>query len=768
MTGAAEPPAQAARRLGAPVAFVLDSAGELTGSWGLGDPFDGADLALLRDALRDCLGEGGRPAAILNVLDHPVLAKSRLHTRRGLQFFAAEPSGAGSALCVADYRPRALADADRRLLGAWARTLGLGAEAFDAPTGIYNEDTFRALSDAEAGDGRPRALILCELVPYEEVARERGEETAGRLLGRLAAIIRSRTRDYDLLGRIGGGRVGLWLAATPTALEGVERKISEALRSDFRFPVRLAAVGAAGRFDEAVAGAQSRLAAARRPRGAPKGATWEQRHQRLVLLHRVALRLFSGGAFHEALTEAGEVILALAGARRLVITRAEPLGSPMELLRRGGRRPEDARLEAEVEREALGGKPAWRSGPEGGWLAVPVPAWGRDGAPSGFLAVGYDDEDEPEAEVKELLAEVAVLLRNSFAAQRHLREQRLLAAVTEQSADPVILSDLQGRVTAWSRGAETLFGWTVEEAVGRKIRDLYVPDEQVDGAARLDAEAMEKGVARTEDAVRRTKDGRRIPVAATVTLVRDEDGSPFGTVRILRDISRAKELERMKAEFVTLVTHELRTPMTSIWGFAETLQEYGAQIPPEDSKRYLGIIVREAKRLSRLVTDFLDASKLERGHIELRPSPIDLKALAQRVASTFEGARKDVAFKLDVAADLPAVQADEDQIERVLVNLCGNAVKYSPANGTITLGARRADRRVSVWVEDQGPGMAAETRQRLFQKFYRAQDQVAAKTPGTGLGLYIAKTIVEAHGGKIAVDSEPGRGTKMTFDLPLA
>lgn len=768
MRDAGEPPAQVARRLGAPVGFVLDAAGELSGGWGLAETFDAADLALLRDVLGPALGSDGRPAAIQNILDHPVLARSGLHTKRGLQFLAAEPSGAGPALCVADYRPRAWPEADRRLLAAWAKALGRGDAALDSRTGVYSEPMFRELCDAETGDGRARALILCELATFDEVTRERGEDTASRLLGRLAAIVRSRTRDYDLLGRLSGGRLALWLAATPSGLEGVERKIGEALASDFRFPVKLAAVAAPGRFDDALASAQARLAATRRPRGAPKGASWEQRHQRLVLLHRVALRLFSGSAFHEALGEAGEVVLALAGARRLAIHRIETPGAAVELLRRGGRKPEDARLEAEAQEEAEGGAAAWRGAGGLGWLSVPVPTWRKGGPPIGLLSVGYDDDAAPEAEVLELLAEVAVLLRNAFSAQRHLREQKLLAAVTEQSADPVILTDLQGRVTAWSRGAETLFGWTVQEAVGKKIRDLFVPDDQREGVARLDAEALDKGVARSEDSVRVAKDGRRIPIAATVTLVRDEEGGPFGMVRILRDMTRAKELARLKAEFVTLVTHELRTPMTSIWGFAETLQEYGTQIPAEDSKRYLGIIVREAKRLSRLVTEFLDASKLESGHLALKPKPTDLKALALRVAGVFEGQRADVVFAVDVADGLPLVQADEDQIERVLVNLCGNAVKYSPKGGTITLGAHRAGARIEVSVNDQGPGMAAETRSRLFQKFYRANDTVAAKTPGTGLGLYIAKTIVEAHGGAIRVESEPGQGTRMVFNLPLS
>ncbi|MBI5200183.1 MAG: diguanylate cyclase, partial [Elusimicrobia bacterium] len=434
MKGAGEPPAQAARRLGAPVAFVLDQAGELASSWGVNDAFDAVELTLLRDVLGPSLGADGSPTAIRNVLDHPVLARSGLHTKRGLQFLAAEPTGSGAALCVADYRPRTFPDSDRKVLSAWARALGRGDAALDGPTGVYSESVFRELCDAETGGGRPRALILFELATYDEIVSTRGEETAGKLLGRLAALVRSRTRDYDLLGRLKGGKLGLWLAATPSGLEGVERKIGEALATDFRFPVKLASAAAPGFFDEAFAAAESRLGAAQRPRGAPKGATWEQRHQRLVMLHRVAVRLFSDHVFHEALGEAGDVILALGTARRLAIHRFEVPNASVELLRRGGRKPEDARLEAEAEQEARAGAPAWKSAGSLGWLAVPIPSGQKGGAPSGVLALGYDDPAAPEPEIRELLGEAALLLGNAFLAQRHLREQRLLAAVTEQSA----------------------------------------------------------------------------------------------------------------------------------------------------------------------------------------------------------------------------------------------------------------------------------------------------------------------------------------------
>lgn len=766
-TVAGEAASQAAWRLQAPLGFVLRPAGESPVVSGHAEPFDVSELEALRAALGQALGPGGHSTSIRNTLEDPRLAASPLMRRRGVQFLAAEPCGDGGALCVADYRPRAWPEQDRRLLATWARIVFQGAKALDPGTGGYLEASFRPLCEAESGEGRPRGLVLCDLIAYPEVSRERGAETAERLLGRLAATLGSRVREHDLIGRLPGGRLALWLAVTPTGLEAVVRKLNEAIRTDFRFPVRVAAAAGRPSFQETLTAAEAGLVESKRPRTARGQPAWEQRYQRLILLHRVAVRLFASQGFHEALGEAGDVILGLAGARRLSIQRVEPPGVLVELLRRGGRGPAQARLEAEAIEEAQRGAAAWRADAESGWLAVPIPALHKEEAPCGVLALGYDETEGPDAEARELLGEVGLLLRNAFGAHLQLREQRLLAAVTEQSADPVIMTDLQGRVTAWSRGAETLFGWTAKEALGGKLNELIVPEDQAEASTKLTTEALDLGVARADDVVRTAKDGRRIPVAQTVTLVRDEDGNPFGMVRILRDITRIKELDRMKSEFVQLVTHELRTPMTSVRGFAEALLEYGDKINAEEARRYLEIILREAKRLSRLVTDFLDASRLEAGSSALEKKPVDVVELSKRVATTFEGHRAGVEFRVDAESGLPRLLADEDKLERVLINLCGNAVKYSPKGGVITIAARRLDGKLQLSVADQGPGMGEETQARLFQKFYRANDAVAAKTHGTGLGLYIAKAIVEAHGGRINVESRPGHGARMVIELPV-
>ncbi|MBI4424312.1 MAG: PAS domain S-box protein, partial [Elusimicrobia bacterium] len=716
------------------------------------------------------LAEGGRSVVVANALEHPLLAKTGILMRRGVQFLAFEPGGPGLALCVGDYRPRSWSPAEARSLGAWAGLLDPAVEAFDPATGAYAAEFFRGLCDAEAGQEKPRGLVLAELVPFEEIARDSGAASAERLLGRLAGTLRSRTRESDLLGRLPGGRLALWLEATPMGIEAVVRKLSGAVRSDFRFPVRLAALVARARLDESLAAAERELAVAKRPRPAPgSGPTWEQRYQRLMLLHRVALKLFSGAAFEEALSEASDPIAALAGARRLAIRRFEPPDRLLEAFDRGVRNSPHAALAESASREAWrSGKLEWRAGPGTGWLAIPVPPWEKRAPPSGILALGYDDEEGPDAERRELLGEVALLLRNAFAAQKQLRQQSLLAAVSEQSADPVILTDLEDRITSWSVGAEKLFGWASGEVLGRELRPLLVHPDQAAEYENVKREALERGSTQGFESVRLTKAGQLVPIEATLTLVRDETGKPFGMVRILRDITRRKELDRMKSEFITLVSHELRTPMTSIRGFAETLLEFWKQLPEDQIQRYLRIQLEESKRLSRLVTDFLDTSRLEAGAAAIHPKAVIVPALVERVASVFEGHPAGIQFDLRVEPGLPVVWADEDQIERVLVNLCGNAVKYSPRRGTVTISARRRGGQVELEVADQGPGIQASSMPRLFQKFYRASDEVATKTPGTGLGLYIAKTIVEAHGGRIGAESRPGEGTRMMFDLPIA
>jgi signal transduction histidine kinase len=231
-------------------------------------------------------------------------------------------------------------------------------------------------------------------------------------------------------------------------------------------------------------------------------------------------------------------------------------------------------------------------------------------------------------------------------------------------------------------------------------------------------------------------------------------------------IERADSLEaseRHKSELISMVSHEVRTPLASVLGFTRLLLE--RDIPEEDRRRYLQIIDAEATRLASLVSDFLDARLIEEGQFELRRELFDLRALVREQAElTLE---HDESHELDLQVqDRPLrVQADRSRLAQVVGNVLSNAVKYSPAGGTITVGAAEEDGAARVWVEDEGTGIAPEFREQIFEPFYRG-GAPAAGIPGTGLGLAVSRRIVEAHNGRIGFDALP-TGTRFWIDLPL-
>lgn len=245
-----------------------------------------------------------------------------------------------------------------------------------------------------------------------------------------------------------------------------------------------------------------------------------------------------------------------------------------------------------------------------------------------------------------------------------------------------------------------------------------------------------------------------------------EIGQALRNARALeRDLDRREKIERMRSELVSLVTHELRTPLNSIQGYAEMMLEMGDTYPEDKKREFLRIMLKESARLENLVNGYLDLSKIESGGMPLRRKDVQVGALGARLLELFGGASK-VALKFDVGPDAGVVQADEDQLYRVLVNLCANAIKYSPADGVVSVAARRVDKAVEFSVSDRGPGIPQEAMDKLFQRFYRGSDELAMRAPGTGLGLAIAKAIVEAHGGKIGVESKVGQGSRFFFTIP--
>ena len=224
------------------------------------------------------------------------------------------------------------------------------------------------------------------------------------------------------------------------------------------------------------------------------------------------------------------------------------------------------------------------------------------------------------------------------------------------------------------------------------------------------------------------------------------------------------ELDHLKSDFVSMVSHELRTPLTSIIGFARTLRTL--PLGAEQHKKYLIIIENEGKRLAEMVEEYLDVSKIESGTFSLRPSSIEIDALVHEVVEPIQlSSRVRIETRLDPSA--PTLIADAERLKRVLLNLLANAVRYTAANTAVEVITTARDDGVCFSVRDHGPGLTKHAVECVFDRFYRGSDSITERTRGTGLGLPIAKAIVEKHNGRIWVESEHGHGATFHFWIPL-
>lgn len=340
-----------------------------------------------------------------------------------------------------------------------------------------------------------------------------------------------------------------------------------------------------------------------------------------------------------------------------------------------------------------------------------------------------------------------------------------LAAIVESSDDAIMGTTLEGQILTWNPGAERLYGYTRDEVLGKHVSLLHARKE-------LEAELMEK-MARGErvsqlETLKLTKDGREIDVSLTISPIMDRKGRMIGASRIARDITDRKALDRMKDEFVGTVSHELRTPLTAIKGFIELVLD-GDSGPVADTQReFLEVAARNADRLGALINDILDVSRIESQGLEIRTEPIDLAAVLVDVAATFRvmAQAKGLTLRQEVAK-IPKVMGDPARLVQVFSNLVSNAIKYTP-KGEVGVTAGVSNRGIEVIVHDSGIGLTKEEQGQLFTKFFRGRNPVVADSGGTGLGLVIAKAIIEQHHGTIDVESRPGEGTRFRVVLPLA
>jgi PAS domain S-box-containing protein len=653
---------------------------------------------------------------------------------------------------------------------------------------LWTEDQFRALVRETSAEAGKAGVVAFNFTRYLEISGSKGPTIAEHVLAQLAEALRSTLRPEDKLGRVGKDSFAVLMIEDLSGTVAGAQRIFSHLAGVMRFPfsVGLAHSSEAASPDDlcgsAVAAAiESRRAGARqifagssagfRPVDAaaavvkplPSSAL-DARYQRLALLHRISLELFTEKPFADSMIAACRIIMALTGCRYVSLHFFDDFGNSVPAARygqdvfspgasKGGVSPEDAI----VARTLAEGRVLSSSGGSAHWRSVALLPAGTDRhAEDGVLILGYLDEQHPDEDSDRILLEIGRLLRNARFLQKNQERQKIIVAVTEQSADAIFVTDLESRIISWNPSAQKLFQYRKEEMIGKSYHLLTSRSQE--------EEALRAGGVRFETTAK-LKDGALVPLEVSFTPLKNEAGAAFGMVCVCRDITRRKEVERMKTEFVSLVSHELRTPLTAIQGFAETIFDFGDELEPAKLRQYLGIILEESKRLGRLVTNFLDISKLESGAVELNLREFDLQDLCVRLASLFREHPSQTAFETVIEPGSGTVLADEEQLYRVMLNLCGNALKYSPPKGKITITCRRVDGFTEIGVKDQGPGISAEHQAKLFEKFYRISDAVSQKTPGTGLGLAICKGIVAHHGGKIWVESVPGHGTTFKFTL---
>jgi len=348
-----------------------------------------------------------------------------------------------------------------------------------------------------------------------------------------------------------------------------------------------------------------------------------------------------------------------------------------------------------------------------------------------------------------------------------IAEKNKSEAILSSIEDGLVVFDTRLRITGINPAARRLLGLAFSEKSQTCCQDI-LPGSIVCDLISTAVETGEQPDVPDEKRIIVLPDGEKSRhYLFSVTAIRGRDSSLSGIVLLLRDVTRLKEVERLKTEFVMAASHELRTPLTSLSMSVDLLLEHAAQKLSENDRGLLQAAHEEVHRMKALVNDLLDLSKIEAGRIDLEFESVPVLTLFDHVKVIFKSQMEMNAVSLtsETAGDPPNVRADANKITWVLTNLISNALRYVPKGGNINLMAHRIGSHVHLSVRDDGPGIPFEYQSRIFQKFVQVKGQEAG---GTGLGLAICKEIVRAHGGGIWVESSPGQGSSFIFTLPVA
>jgi PAS domain S-box-containing protein len=391
---------------------------------------------------------------------------------------------------------------------------------------------------------------------------------------------------------------------------------------------------------------------------------------------------------------------------------------------------------------------------------------GQDEA-NGVLAVYRTEPLRPsERSVLETLAsQISVLLRNHRLFAQTF-QQAQLAEIVDHTSDGVFVIAHDGRILSWNPAMERITGLTEGEVEGRVYEEVLGIRTLAEGG--LVPSLDRSGPREACDSLLVTKGGERKWIRHTDTPIRDADGAAKACVVVAHDVTTEVQTEQMKKDFVAMVSHELRSPLTPLKGFLASLLQGTAEDSPEARREYYRIMLRQADKLERLITDLLDVSQIDSGTMLVDLSAVEVTRLVAEQVSEISAQHptRSISF-VEPEAQL-LVKADGFRVQQVLANILSNALKYSPPEAPVEVSVLSIGAEAVVSVRDRGPGIVLADQERVFDRFYRAENGSDRRTGGTGLGLYIARQLVEAMNGRLWLVSRPGEGSTFSFSLARA
>jgi PAS domain S-box-containing protein len=399
------------------------------------------------------------------------------------------------------------------------------------------------------------------------------------------------------------------------------------------------------------------------------------------------------------------------------------------------------------------------------------------GAPLGLLVIFRAQRAQATPNDLQVLQsfadQAAIAVHNAQLYERINQERGQLAAIVQHSADGVMILSPDFKIASFNRALERMTGWSAEDAIGaahdevitwKRLERGDLTKALENGWASQPGESSGEPLYVEGDLLRR--DGLTQSLAIIYAPLFGQDDGLTTIIANVRDISNFRQAQEMQNTFISTVSHELKTPVALIKGHAATLRREDVQWDDAVVREYSAVIEDEADRLTALIENLLTASRIQADRqLRLNTGDLRLDQLAARVVERFATQTQRHTFKLNFPARFPAIQGDETRLRQVLDNLVSNAIKYSPDGGTIEIGGSSDGKRVRVTVRDQGAGISTADQERVFERFFRVDDALSRRTQGTGLGLYLAKAIIEAHGGKIGVESDIGQGATFWFEL---